>query len=88
MSFVCGAQFCANGDIAYHNEYLILTLVAKEFAEKFNRNNTLIFLIFVCKEFLYYIKLLIFKLFTRCSAPLISGRVAATALSGCRQLWR
>ena len=41
MSVVCGTQCCANGDIVYHKEYLDeldLTLVAKEFDEKFGRN--------------------------------------------------
>ena len=41
MNCVCGAQCCGNGDIAYRKEYLeelYLTLVAKELAEKFDRN--------------------------------------------------
>ena len=70
MNFVCGAQCCANGDIADHKEYLDeldLTLVAKEFAEKFDRNKYFGFSPF-CVQ-LYYIKLLIIKLFTHCSAP-------------------
>ena len=73
VSRVCGAQSCANGDIAYHKEYLDeldLTLVAKELAENFDRNTVWkIFFFCVCKDYLYYIKLLIIKLFTHCSAP-------------------
>ena len=43
---MCGAQCCANGDIAYHKEYLDeleLTSVAKEFAENFDQISTTIF---------------------------------------------
>ena len=71
-------------NVDLHKEYLDeldLISVAKEFAEKFDGKKYLkflIFLFFVCQDFLYYIKLLIIKLFTHCSAPLISSRVAAT----------
>ena len=69
VSFVYGAQCCANCDIVYHKEYLDeldLTLVAKEFAEKFDRISALVFNFFVCANTFI---LLIIKLFTHCSVP-------------------
>ena len=56
-SFVCGAKCCANGDIAYHKEYLDDLDLAKVFAKNFDRNKYygkfLIFL-FLCVQTFYH----------------------------------
>ena len=62
-------------NVDLHKEYLDeldLIEVAKEFAERFDGNKYS----FLCAKIFY--TSYIIKLFTHCSAPLISSRVAAT----------